>query len=76
MPPVLTASADDAEWQEESWVVRPLEAAAARSSSLGQMVSFRYVCMCVWVCGSGISGKEGKQTSVFVYLGGAVYTGS
>ena len=45
-------------------MVRPSEAAAAWSSSLGQMVGFRCVCVRVWVCGSGICVKEGKQTSV------------
>lgn len=61
-------------------MVRPLEAAAAWSASLGQMVGFMYACACVcvggWVCSSGIPLKEGKQTSVSAYLGGAVDTGS
>lgn len=30
-------------------MVRPLEARAAQSSSLGQMVGFRCVCVCVWL---------------------------
>lgn len=54
MPHVPHLVADEAEWQEAGWVVRPSEAEAAWFASFGHMVGV------ACVCGSGISLKEEK----------------